>query len=75
MIRWNGNNLKDLIEFTGKCEDFDSIFPTWEDYESHVKREGNTFKVINPDGSELAFIGDWVCKYADGTPFVIPMRS
>lgn len=62
MIQWTGKNLKEVLEFTGKSDRFDEWFPTFADFESHVKKEGDTFKIIKPKGSETAFVGDWIYK-------------
>ncbi|MEZ8293451.1 hypothetical protein AB6D11_06310 [Vibrio splendidus] len=72
MIQWTGTNLHELIEFTGKSERFDEWFPTWSDFEQHVKDQGDTFKIIKPEGNETAYIGDWIGKDANGYNHVIP---
>lgn len=75
MIQWTGKNLEELIEFTGRSDKFDEWFPTWSDFERHVKDEGDTFKIIKPEGNEIAFIGDWVCKDTEGVNHVIPNHN
>ena len=39
-IQWTGDNLSEVIAFTGKCRDFDKYFPTWEEYEKTVAEKG-----------------------------------
>ena len=65
-IQWTGENLEELINFTGKAERFDEWFPTWGDYEKHVKSEGHTFKVITLEGSMTALVGDYIIKGVQG---------
>lgn len=65
-IYWNGKNLKEMIEFTGKAKDFDKWFPTWECYAEHVKNDGNKFKIIRESSSEIANVGDWIHRDEEG---------
>lgn len=74
MIQWNGNNLHDVIEFTGKSERFNEWFATWDDYVAHVKSEGNIFKLIKPEGGELAKVGDWIFKDENGLNHVLSVN-
>ena len=67
MIQWTGNNLKEVIEFTGKSPRFDEWFKTWDEYESYVHSHGNIFKLFNEDGSHLEVpVGAWIFKTPDG---------
>lgn len=66
-IQWTGENLIELIDFTGKSERFNEWFPTWDDYVKHVKSEDHTFKIITPEGSMLASVGDYITKNKDGS--------
>jgi hypothetical protein len=65
-IQWTGDNLKEVISFTGRSEKFHQWFPTWEDYENHVKEEGFTFKVITLEGNMIAHVGDYIIKGVKG---------
>lgn len=66
MIQWTGNNLKDVIEFTGKSPRFNEWFKSWDDYEDYVRRHGNIFKMFNDDGSHLEVpVGAWIVKTPD----------
>lgn len=65
-IQWNGDNLKELIAFTGKSDRFDEWFSSWEDYEKHVGSEGYVFKIIAPEGSMTAYVGDYIIKGVQG---------
>lgn len=67
MIEWTGNNLKEVIEFTGKSPRFDEWFKTWDEYESYVHSHGNVLKLFSEDGSHLEVpVGAWIFKTPDG---------
>jgi len=67
MIEWTGNNLKEVIEFTGKSPRFDEWFKTWDEYESYVHSHGNILKLFNEDGTHLEVpVGAWIFKTPDG---------
>ena len=67
MIEWTGNNLKEVIEFTGKSPRFDEWFKTWDEYESYVHSHGNIFKLFNEDWTHLEVpVGAWIVKTPDG---------
>ncbi len=67
MIQWTGDNLKDVIEFTGKYQEFDKWFRTWYDYECYVHSHDNIFKLFNEDGSHFEVpVGAWIVKTPDG---------
>ena len=66
-VQWTGNNLKEVIEFTGKSPRFDEWFKTWDEYESYVRNHGNIFKLFNKDGSHYEVpVGAWIVKTPDG---------
>ena len=67
MIEWTGNNLKEVIEFTGKSPRFDEWFKTWDEYESYVHSHGNILKLFNENGTHLEVpVGAWIFKTPDG---------
>lgn len=67
MIEWTGNNLKEVIEFTGKSPRFDEWFKTWDEYESYVHSHGDILKLFNEDGTHLEVpVGAWIVKTPDG---------
>jgi len=57
-IQWNGNNLKEVIDFIGLHESASKW--TWEEYEEVVKNEG--LKIFTKEGAMMASVGDWVIK-------------
>ena len=67
MIQWNGNNLKEVVEFTGKSPNFDKWFKSQEEYEGYVRSHNNIFKLFNEDGSHCEIpVGAWIIKTQDG---------
>ena len=66
-IQWTGDNLKDVIEFTGYSPKFGEWFKTWEEYETYVHTHNNIFKIFNEDGSHYEVpVGAWIVKTPDG---------
>ena len=57
-IQWTGNNLREIIDFTGLHESAKKW--TWEEYEEVVRIEG--LKIFTLEGSLMASIGDWIIK-------------
>ena len=67
MIQWTGDNLKELVQFTGKSPKFDEWFKTWEEFENYVHTHNNIFKIFNSDGSHIEIpVGAWIVKTPDG---------
>lgn len=50
-IVWTGDNLKDVLTFTGVSPLFSKWFRSFEEYEGYVRSHGNVFKLFNDDGS------------------------
>ncbi|WP_444893621.1 hypothetical protein ACJJIE_03810 [Microbulbifer sp. TRSA001] len=65
-IQWTGDNLKEVIGFTGKSERFDEWFSSFEDYEDFVKNDNNIFKVFTLEGTMDAEPGDWILRGVAG---------
>jgi len=61
-IEWTGNNLKDVIAFTGRHES--SKEWSWEKFEAIVKVGG--LKIFTLEGSHKASIGDLIIKGVAG---------
>ena len=67
MIQWRGDNLKEIIEFTGKDKNFDKWFKSFAEYEKYVSEHDNVFKLFNADGSHFEVpVGAWIVKTPDG---------
>lgn len=61
-IKWTGENLKEIISFTGLHPSAGKW--TWEEYESVVKNEG--LKIFTLEGPLMASIGDWIIQGVKG---------
>lgn len=67
MIQWTGNNLKEVINFTGKSPRFGEWFKSWEEYENYVHTHNDILKLFFEDGSHYEVpIGAWIIKTPDG---------
>lgn len=67
MIQWTGNNLKEVIDFTGKSKKFGEWFKSWEDFENYVHNHDNIVKLFCEDGSHYEVqVGAWIVKTPDG---------
>ena len=67
MIQWKGNNLNEVIAFTGKDKNFDKWFKSFEEYEEYVHEHNDIFKLFNEDGSHYEVpVGAWIVKTPDG---------
>ena len=67
MIQWKGNNLKEVIDFTGKDKNFEKWFKSFEEYEKYVNDHNGIFKLFNTDGSHYEIpVGAWIVKTPDG---------
>lgn len=65
-IEWTGDNLKEVLEFTGKSDRFDEWFKSFGDFESHVKSDGNVFKIFTLEGVMSANVGDYIIREVNG---------
>ncbi|MBV2180939.1 MAG: hypothetical protein KUL86_06845 [Castellaniella sp.] len=65
-IRWTGENLRDVIEFTGKHPRWGEWFASWEDYERHVREDGQRFKIFTLEGTMVADPDDWIIRGVKG---------
>ena len=67
MIQWTGHNLKEVIDFTGKCPRFGEWFKSWEEYENYVHSHNDILKLFCDDGSHYEVpVGAWIVKTPDG---------
>lgn len=65
-IQWTGDNLKEVIEFTGKHPKFSEGFKSFEEYEAYVKKGGNIFKIFTLEGTMEASVGDYIIRGVQG---------
>lgn len=61
-VRWNGDNLREVIDFTGRHESADAW--TWEFFEEVVRTNG--LKIFTLEGSHMATVGDYIIKGVKG---------
>jgi len=61
-IQWTGNNLKEIIEFTGLHESAKKW--SWEEYEKVVAEDG--LKIFTLEGKMNAGVNDWIIKGVKG---------
>lgn len=66
-IQWTGDNLAEVLEFTGKHPKWDEWFPNgfWE-YQEFVKNDRNVFKIKTLEGTHEANVGDWIIRGVNG---------
>jgi hypothetical protein len=65
-IQWTGDNLREVLGFTGRHERFSEWFKDWKAYERHVKENGDTFKIFTLEGAMIASPGDWIIRGIKG---------
>jgi hypothetical protein len=61
-VQWQGNNLGEVIGFTGLHESARKW--TWKEYEAVVARGG--LKIFTLEGSLMASIGDFIIRGING---------
>ncbi len=67
MIQWTGQNLREVVTFTGKSPKFDEYFKSWEEFEQYVHAHNDIFKLFCEDGSHYEVpVGAWIVKTPDG---------
>ena len=65
-IQWTGENLSEVLEFTGKHPSWDKWFSSFEEYENHVREDCSIFKIITLEGTMEASPGDWIIRGVKG---------
>ena len=65
-VQWTGQNFKEVIEFTGKHTRLCEWFENWKSYGTHVKADGDIFKIITLTGAMNVTPGDWIIKRVQG---------
>lgn len=61
-VQWRGDNLREVIAFTGRNESAESW--TWDHFEDVVRREG--LMIFTLEGKHLASVGDYIIKGVHG---------
>ena len=70
-MQWKGDNLAEVLEFTGKHPKWDSWFTSFAEYEQWVKKDRNVFKIITNHGTVEAVPGDWILRSPTGEHYPI----
>lgn len=65
-IQYTGDNLKEVISFTGKHPKFDKWFKSFEEYELFVKNDRSVFKIFTLEGTMEASVGDYIIRGVKG---------
>lgn len=65
-IQYWGDNLAEVLEFTGKHPSWDQHFADFDAYAAHVAADGQRFKIITLEGVMDAFPGDWIIRGVKG---------
>lgn len=65
-IQWTGENLAEVLEFTGKHPKWGEWFENFEEYEEFVKNDRNVFKIKTLEGTHEANVGDWIIRGING---------
>lgn len=66
MIQWKGDNLKEVLDFAGKCQNLNKWFKSFVEYEKYVHEHEDIFKLFNKDGSHYEVrVGAWLIKTPD----------
>lgn len=72
-IQWTGDNLKEVLDFTGKHPKWGEWFSDFAAYAAHVKSDGNVFKILTLEGTMKALPGDWIIRGVNGEHY--PFQS
>ena len=65
-ILYDGNNLSEVLDFTGKHPKWYEWFASFEAYEAHVKADRGIFKILTLEGTMDANPGDWIIRGGKG---------
>ena len=67
-VTWNGDNLKEVIDFIGKYKKFDQWFNSWEEYENYVYSHDNILKMFISDREYYeVYVGCEIERQWDGS--------
>lgn len=65
-IRYTGDNLREVLELTGRDQRFDQWFRDFDDYAAHVADDRGVFKIFTLEGTMEASPGDWIIRGVAG---------
>lgn len=65
-IKYTGENLREVLDFTGKHPSWGKWFSDFDAYEAHVRADRGVFKIMTLEGTMEALPGDWVIRGVRG---------
>lgn len=65
-IQYTGDNLREVLDFTGKHPCWSEWFDSFESYQAHVERDRRVFKIFTLEGVMEATPGDWIIRGIHG---------
>lgn len=65
-VQWTGENLAEVLAFTGKHPKWDGWFASFEAYAAHVAADRAVFKIFTLEGVMEAVPGDWIIRGVQG---------
>lgn len=66
-IRWTGDNLKEVIAFTGRSPRFNEWFSSWDEFEQYVHDHDDILKLFSKNGDYFEVPkGAWILKTPEG---------
>jgi hypothetical protein len=65
-IQYTGDNLREVLDFTGKHPDWSKWFDSFEQYQDHVNNDSKIFKIITLEGTMNALPGDYIIRGVNG---------
>lgn len=65
-IQWTGNNLEEVLKFTGKADNWDEYFESFEQYAEYVACDHFRFKIFTPCHTLIATPDDWIVRNHEG---------
>ncbi len=72
-VKWTGDNLEEVLHFTGVHPKFEEWFGTFENFEKYVREHNNIFKIFYGDGSHVELEpGYWIVRFPNGN--LVPVK-
>lgn len=72
-LQYAGDNLAEVLEFTGRHPKFDTWFKSFDEYQKCVENDGRLFKLFTLEGTIEATPGDWIIRGVKGEHY--PCKS
>lgn len=72
-VQYTGDNLQEVLEFTGKHPAWNKWFKSFDDYKTYVEQHDNIFKVLSIydiRDSQKAYPSNWIAKFPKGSILV-----